>query len=131
MRPIKPTHAIHPRMQLEQYVKNVLMANLPLAAGQGLVIKKCHSNFFYRQERKVLLTHMFSYTLHIIHCLHCVRLVCRPTRARPCCTRLTKNKVESYEWEREEESVTKCDTKEDWENQVYTLRRPLGVCKIT
>jgi hypothetical protein len=24
-----------------------------------------------------------------------------------------------------------CDTKEDWENQVYTLRRPLGVCKIT
>jgi hypothetical protein len=25
----------------------------------------------------------------------------------------------------------KCDTKEDWENRVYTLRRPLGVCKIT
>jgi hypothetical protein len=24
-----------------------------------------------------------------------------------------------------------CDTKEDWENQVYMLRRPLGVCKIT
>jgi hypothetical protein len=24
-----------------------------------------------------------------------------------------------------------CDTKEDWENLVYMLRRPLGVCKIT